>query len=82
MEDLCQEVTLQEFNAPPETPYQHLGKILWEIGILMQMTGRSPLQEGESGFHQSNHFDLLPLHNHMEDGSPEDNLLAPSSCST
>ena len=42
MEDLYREVALRELNAPPETHHQHLGEILWEMGILMWMTGRSP----------------------------------------
>ena len=41
MEDLHWEVALQELNAPPRHPHQHLGEILWEMGILMWMTGRS-----------------------------------------
>ena len=59
------------------TPRDSHQEILWEMGILMQMTGRSPFQEGEGGFPNSSHFDLLPLHNQMEGGNPEDNLLAP-----
>ena len=82
MEELCREIALWELNAPPESHHKHLGGILWEMGILMQITGRSPFQEGEGGFPHSNHFDLLALHNQIEGGSPEDNLLAPSSCST
>ena len=62
---------------PLETHHKHLGEILWEIGILMQMTRRLPFQEGEDEFPWSNHFNLLPLHNQMEDGSPGNHLLAP-----
>ena len=82
MEDLYREVCLQELNTLPEAHHQHLGEILWEMGILMWMTGRSPFQEGEGGLPQSNHFDLLPLHNQMEGGTPEANLLSPSTHST
>ena len=62
----------ESWMHPPETHHQHLGEILWETGILMLMTGRSPFWEGEGGFPQSSHFDLLPLHNRMEGGNPED----------
>ena len=48
--------------CPPETHHKHLGEMLWEMGILMKMARRKPFQEGEGGFPQSNHFDLLPLH--------------------
>ena len=75
MEDLHQEVTLRELEAPPETHHQHLGKILWEMRILMWMTERSPFWEGKGGNPQNNHFDPLPLHNQMKDGNPEGNLL-------
>ena len=39
-------------------------------------------QKREGGFPQSNHFDLLLLHNQMQGGIPEDNLLTPSTCLT
>ena len=42
------------------------------------MTRRSPFQEGEGGFPQSNHFDLLPQHNQVKGRNPEDNLLTPA----
>ena len=77
MEELCREIALWELNSSPETHHKHLGEILWEMGILVQMTRRSPFQEGEGGFPRSNHFDPLPLHNQMEGGSLEDNLLVP-----
>ena len=82
MEELCREIALWELNAPPETHHKNLWEIQWEIGILMWMTRRSPFWDGEGGFPQSNHFDLLPLHNQMEGGTPEDYLLTPSTCST
>ena len=46
MEDLCMEVALWELNAPPETHHQHLGEIMWEMGILMWMTWRLPFWGG------------------------------------
>ena len=49
MEELCREIALWELNAPPESHHKHLGGILWEMGILMQITGRSPFQEGRVG---------------------------------
>ena len=76
MEDLYQEITLRELNVPPDTHHQHLGEILRKIGILMWMTGRSPFWEREGRNPWNNHFDPLPLHNQMQDGNPEGNLLA------
>ena len=75
MEELHREIALQELNAPPRNPPQTpWGNPMgngdpdaddWEVIFL----------RGEGGFPQSNHFDLLPLHNQMEGGSPEDSLL-------
>ena len=42
MEDLHQEVALRELDESPETHHQDLGKIQWEMRILMWMTERSP----------------------------------------
>ena len=82
MAELCWEIALQELNAPQKTHLKQLGEILWDIGIQMWMTGRLLFQVGEGGFSWSNHFNLLPLHNQMEGGSPEDNLLTSRTCST
>ena len=49
MEDLCQEVTICELNAPPAALHQCLGETQQETGTLMQMTRRSPFQEGRVG---------------------------------
>ena len=74
MEDLCWKVA--------ETPQQHLGEILWEMGILMQMTGRSPFWEGEGGFPLEQPFQ--PPAPAQPDGGwePRGQPPHPSTCST
>ena len=41
------------------------------------MTQRSPFQEGEGGFPQDNHLQLLFQHDQIEDGFLRDHLLSP-----
>ena len=77
MENLCQEVTLPELNAPPEALHQHLGETQQGAEIPMQMTRRSPFLEGEGGSPQGNHTNLLLPYSQMEDGLPRDHLLNP-----
>ena len=50
IEDPCQEIALHELHAPPAILNQLLGENLQGVVILMGMTWRSPLQEGEGGF--------------------------------
>ena len=77
VEDLHQEITLCELNAPPEALHQCLGDTHQGAGILKRVTRRSPFQEGEGGFPWHNHPHLLPLHNQMEDGFLRDHLHHP-----
>ena len=62
---------------PPEVLHQCHGGIQQVTGVLMRITRRSPFQKGEGGFLQNNHFDLLSLHNQMEDGLLRNHLLNP-----
>ena len=77
MEDLHQEVTLKEINAPPGTHHWPLGEIQWEMGTPMWMTGRSPFWEGDGENPEDNHFDSLLLPNQMMGGNPEETTLTP-----
>ena len=62
---------------PQEVLHQHFGETHQGAGILMQMTRRSPFQEGEDGFPLDNHPHPLALHDQMEDGLLRDHLLNP-----
>ena len=62
---------------PPEVLHQCLGETQQGAGIPMWMTRRSPFQEGEGGFPQDNHSNLLPPHGQMEDGLPRDHIPNP-----
>ena len=77
LEDLHQEIPLHEVHAPPANVNQLLGENHQGVVILMGMTRRSPFQEGEGGFPQDNHLQLLFQHDQMEDGFLRDHLLSP-----
>ena len=49
MEDLCQEIALCKLHTPPTILNQLLGANLQGAVILMEMTQRSPFQEGRVG---------------------------------
>ena len=50
-EELYQEITQCEKNAPPAVPLQANGHTHQAVGSLRRMTRRSPFQEGEGGVH-------------------------------
>ena len=61
---------------PPAILNQLLGENLQGVVILMGMTRRSPFQEGEGGFPQDNHLQLMFQCDQMEDGFLRDHLLS------
>ena len=67
VEDLHQEITLCELNAPPRSPPPMPWGTHQGVRKLKMVTRRSPFQEGEGGFPQDNHPHLLPLHDQMQD---------------
>ena len=62
---------------PPAILNQLLGENHQGAVILMGMTRRSSFQEGEGGFSQNNHLQLLLQYNQREDGLPRDHLFSP-----
>ena len=80
--DLCWEVALCELNAPPEALQQHLGETQQGTGIPMQMTRRSPFQEGRVGSLGTTIPASCPKMARWRMGSPGTTSSTSNSCSS